>query len=55
MRRSRSRSRVWRREDVRRRQVSRGQGLNTKKTIVGVFVAGEADGGEIVVVHPDAG
>ena len=29
--------------------------MNTKKTVVGVFVAGEADGGEVVVVHPDAG
>lgn len=55
MRRSRSRSRVWRREDVRRCQISRGQGFNTKETVVGVFVAGEADGGEVVVVHPDAG
>jgi hypothetical protein len=29
--------------------------VNTKKTVIGVFVAGEAHGGEVVVVYPDAG
>ena len=29
--------------------------MHTKKAVVGVFVAGEADRGEVVVVYPDAG